>query len=257
MKRKMHLIGYIAVPTCHFTGMWRHPLSTTAMLDRSLYESVARTLEEGLFDMVFMPDSIALGDTYGGDFRATVEFGSQSAFQPDPVVTLMAMASVTRHLGLGATMSTSYVAPFNIARMMGTLDLLSGGRAAWNIVTSSGMAQARNFGADRVLPTVDRYDRADEVVEVVTGLWSSWDRDAVVIDKDRPLFIDPAKVRYLDHDGPHLKVRGPLSLPRSPQGHPVLMQAGASERGLAFGTRWGEFIFAIQHSPEDMKALRT
>lgn len=256
MQRKMHLIGYIAVPTCHSTGMWRHPLTTTHLLDRSLFESVARTMEEGLFDMVFMPDSIAVSDTYGGNFRATVEYGAQTSFLPDPVITLMAMASVTRHLGLGVTMSTSYVEPYNIARQLSTLDLLSGGRAAWNIVTSSGMYQARNFSRDYVLPPVERYDRADEVCEVVTGLWKSWDRDAVVIDKEMPRFVDPDKVRYLHHEGPNLKVQGPLSLPRSPQGHPVLMQAGASDRGLAFGTRWGEFIFAIQHSVEDMKKLR-
>ncbi len=257
MPREMHLIGYMAVPTCHFAGLWRHPFTATdQLLDRRLYQSVARTLEEGLFDMVFMPDSISVPDTYGGDFKATLQYGSQGALQPDPMIALTVMAGATNHLGLGATISTSYVAPYNIARMLSTLDHFSGGRAAWNIVTSTALSLARNFNSDRVLPSTERYDRADEVVEVVTGLWDSWEPDALKLDTETAEFADADKVHYLNHVGEYMSVRGPLSLPRSAQGHPVLMQAGASERGLRFGARWGELIFAIEHSEEDMRALR-
>jgi FMN-dependent oxidoreductase (nitrilotriacetate monooxygenase family) len=256
VKRRIHLIGFFKVPTSNFTGTWMHPFSATNLVDPALFQSVARTLEAGLFDMVFIPDGIVTPGTYGGDFSTTLRHGAQGSLELDPVVVLTSMAGVTTHLGLGATMSTTFSAPFNIARTLGTLDLVSGGRAAWNIVTSHYQAQARNFGADAIPPLAERYDRADELVGVVTDLWSSWDGDAMVIDRESGTFIDPTKVRYLHHDGAYLKVEGPLSIPPSPQGRPVLMQAGASERGLAFGARWGEVIFAIQHRAEDMRALR-
>lgn len=257
MNRKIHLVGFHKVPTSNFTGGWRHPFSATNLTDPAFHQSVARTLEAGLFDMVFISDGMVTPGTYGGDFSNTLRHGAQGSLEFDPVVVLAIMAGVTRRLGLGATASTTFVAPFHIARTLGTLDVLSGGRAAWNIVTSHYHAQARNFGADQMPPAAERYDHADEVVEVVTGLWSSWDRDALVIDRESGTFVDADKVRYLNHDGPRLKVQGPLSIPPSSQGRPVLMQAGASERGLRFGARWGEVIFANQHTAADLRARRS
>lgn len=257
MTRQMHLVGYITIPAGHYAGQWRHTFTTRKFLERTTFESVARTLEEGLFDMIFMPDSITMPETYGGSYEAAARTGIQGAIQVDPVVTLATMAGATRHIGLGATISTTYVAPYNIARMMGTLDLLSGGRAAWNIVTSASSSQLRNFSVEEMLPSSERYDRADEVAEVVTNLWDSWDSDALITNKESGQFADPDKIHRIDHAGPHLKISGPLALPRSPQGRPVLIQAGASDRGLSFGARWGEVIFAIQHSVDGMRALRT
>jgi FMN-dependent oxidoreductase (nitrilotriacetate monooxygenase family) len=256
MQRQMHLVGYVLVPAGEYVGQWRHPFNAPDFLERSSFESIARTLEAGCFDMIFMPDSITMPEGVGESYATAARTGIQGAIQIDAVLAMVAMAGVTRHIGLGATMSTTYVAPYNIARTMGTLDLLSGGRAAWNIVTSASSSQPQNFNLDKMPSWDERYDFADEVTEIVTGLWDSWEADALVLDKESGLFADPDRIHRLDYEGKHLKVRGPLALPRSKQGRPVLMQAGASDRGLTFGARWGEIVFAIQDSVESMRAFR-
>jgi FMN-dependent oxidoreductase (nitrilotriacetate monooxygenase family) len=153
------------------------------------------------------------------------------------------MAAATRHLGLGATLSTTFHNPYHLARTLASLDLLSDGRACWNVVTSSTDFEARNFGMDGLPAKDDRYDHAEEVLEACCALWDCWQDDALVMDKASGLFIDPAKVRYANYEGPTVRTRGPLSMPRSPQGRPVLMQAGSSPRGRAFAARWAEAIF--------------
>ncbi len=148
-------------------------------------------------------------------------------------------------LGVGVTYSTTYYEPFHVARLFGTLDLMSKGRAAWNVVTSLNNSEAANFGRTEHLPHDLRYDRADEFMEVVLGLWDSWEDGALLVDKETGRFADPAKVHALRHEGRYFSAKGPLPVPRSPQGHPVLIQAGQSGRGRSFAGRWGELIFVV------------
>jgi FMN-dependent oxidoreductase (nitrilotriacetate monooxygenase family) len=154
----------------------------------------------------------------------------------------------TERLGLAATCSTTYFEPFHVARTFATLDLMTNGRAAWNVVTSMNDGEALNMGYDEHLEHDTRYDRADEFMEVVLGHWNSWDDDAIVIDKRTGLFAHPDKVRRLDHQGRWFRSRGPFTVPRSPQGQPVVIQAGQSGRGKQFSTRWGELIFVSTHT---------
>ena len=153
------------------------------------------------------------------------------------------IAGATEHIGLGATYSTTYYTPYHVARTFATLDHLSGGRAAWNVVTSVNDSEAQNYGLEEHIPHDERYDRADEFLEAATGLWDTWDDDALVLDRASGTFADPAKVRELDYDGKWFRFRGPLTVPRSPQGRPVLLQAGSSGRGREFAARWAELIF--------------
>jgi FMN-dependent oxidoreductase (nitrilotriacetate monooxygenase family) len=156
----------------------------------------------------------------------------------------MSMASVTKHLGLGATYSTTYYEPFHVARLFQTMDLMTKGRAAWNVVTSVNDNEARNMGRESHIDHDLRYDRADEFLEAVLGHWDSWDDDAIVVDKENNLYAHPEKVRRIDFKGKYISSRGPFTVPRTPQGHPVVIQAGGSPRGKQFAARWGELIFA-------------
>lgn len=256
MQRMMHLVGYVMLPTGMSSGMWRHEFSQTNFLDRELYEGIARTLEQGCFDMMFMPDVLAVPDSLDGSYGPTLQYGAQGALQLDSAMAMVAAASATKYIGLGTTISTTYFPPFQIARAIGTLDHLSGGRAAWNIVTSAMTASAKNFGGDPLPSHSDRYDRGDEVVDAVRRLLSSWEPDALVLDKPNALFADPERIHSVDFEGRQVRVRGPLTFPPSPQGLPVMMQAGASARGLEFAARWGEVIFIMAHTAEDMRSMR-
>jgi FMN-dependent oxidoreductase (nitrilotriacetate monooxygenase family) len=253
-KRQMHLVAYMmAGPVCSYHAMWRHPDTQPGFLDLDWYRSIGQVLEQGKFDMVFFPDVLTVFDTYANSFDVTVQHGGQSALQLDPVLVLGALAASTQNIGLGATCSTTFFAPYQITRAFATLDHLSRGRAAWNVVTSFNHAEAKNFGVEQLPPHDVRYDRADEFMEVCLGLWDTWEDGALVMDKESGVFADPSRVHYMNHDGKWLKTRGPLSVPRTPQGRPVIMQAGASSRGKDFAARWGEVIFTIQTSLPGMK----
>lgn len=255
MTRQMHLVAFLlAGPTAHHHGMWRHPETVNAFLDPQIYEHVARVLEQGFFDGLFFADVQGLYNYYNGSHATVVEKGGQMALL-DPVPLLAVMARATKHIGLGATLSTSLLNPYQIARTLATLDHLSGGRVAWNVVTSSSAIEARNFGLDGLPPRNERYDRADEVVEACMALWNSWEPDALIIDKASGTFADPSKVRTVDYQGKWSRTVGPLTVPRSPQGHPVIMQAGSSDRGREFAARWSEVIFTLQHDVESMQAF--
>ena len=180
----------------------------------------------------------------GGAYEDAIEHGIRCV-KMDPMATLMPMAAATTHLGLGATMSTTYYEPFHVARMFATFDLMTNGRAAWNIVTSLNDIEARNMGREGSIEHDLRYDRADEFVEVVLGHWDTWADDALIIDKQNMRFGDAAKVKRLDHSGKYFSSRGPFTVPRSQQGHPVLVQAGQSGRGQKFAAQWGELIFVV------------
>ena len=242
--RQMALVAFLQAQNCsNYAGSWRHPSSMTDYLSPEYYQRIARTLEEGKFDMAFFDDRLAMPDIYGNSHRETVRHGVR-AIKLEPTSVLMAMAMATSRLGLGATYSTTYYEPFHVARLFATLDLMSKGRVAWNVVTSLNDSEAANFGADEHLDHDVRYDRADEFMEVVMGHWDTWREGAIVADKEESYFADPSKVTRLDHDGRFFRSRGPLTVPRSSQGHPVILQAGQSGRGLAFAARWAEVVFA-------------
>jgi len=241
--RQMSLVGFMqAGNTSVYAGSWRHPATEHGFLDQRYYQKLGRTLEEGCFDMMFFDDRLAMPGIYGGSVAEAVRTGARPV-KLDLSLVLGVLAGATRHIGLGATYSTTYYSPFHVARTFATLDHLSGGRAAWNVVTSVNDSEAQNYGFEEALGHDERYDRADEFLEATTGLWDTWDDDALVLDREQGLFADPDSVRELGHDGDWFKVRGPLTVPRGPQGRPVLLQAGSSGRGRDFASRWAEVIF--------------
>ncbi len=247
MKRSIHLAAFlIAGPVAHSHAMWRHPQSRHDFLDPAYWQRIAQILEGAKFDLAFFADRLALSDRYGGTHEVGLRYGDQDATRLDPIPLLATMAAATTHIGLGATRSTTYDQPFHVARAFATLDHLSRGRAAWNVVTSMTDNEAENFGETSLLDHDERYDRADEFVDVVTRLWESWDHDALVLDREAGTYADPDRVRVLDHVGKWFRVRGPLNVPRSPQGRPVIIQAGSSDRGKAFTARWSDVVFTIQ-----------
>ncbi len=255
-RRQLHLIAYLKTgPTALHVGGWRHPKSTLDdILDPARYQHIARVLEAAKFDGCFFADLFGLYDLHQGSFDAYVRRGGQISYL-DPTVVLPVMAAVTRHLGLGATLSTSFHSAYHLARWLGSLDAMSGGRVAWNVVTSATDLEAKNAGLDALPPRELRYDRADEVLEACFALWNSWDPDAMVRDKEAGIMSDPAKVHYANYRGRWIRTRGPLSIPRSPQGRPVIMQAGSSDRGRDFAARWAEAIFTIQLAESDMRVF--
>jgi FMN-dependent oxidoreductase (nitrilotriacetate monooxygenase family) len=250
----MHLAGFlIAGPVGHSHALWRQPGPPLPFLSVDHYAAIGRTLERGLFDLLFFADRLAIGDRFGADKEIGLRHGDQDATRLDPVPILGALAATTRHLGLGATRSTTYAQPYSLAREFATLDHLSGGRAAWNVVTSMNDGEAQNFGVDSHLGHDERYDRSDEFLELAFALWDSWQADALLLDREAGLYADPGKVRYVDHAGRYFRSRGPLNIPASPQGRPVIIQAGASDRGRHFAGRWAEVIFTIAPTPADAK----
>jgi FMN-dependent oxidoreductase (nitrilotriacetate monooxygenase family) len=253
----MHLCGFlIAGPVVHSHAIWRNPKHPTDFLSLSHYVEIAKLLERGKFDFLFFADRLAIADRYGASHKTGIRHGDQDATRMDPVPVLGALAAVTTRIGLGATRSTTYDAPYNIAREFATLDHISAGRAAWNVVTSMNDGEALNFGNVPHLAHDERYDRADEFMEVAFGLWDSWEKDALVLDRARGIYANPDKVHYLNHAGRWFQSRGPLNIPRSPQGRPVVIQAGSSGRGKAFAARWSEVIFALQPTLERMKVFK-
>lgn len=245
MARQMKLIGFLQAQNCsNYPASWRHPQSGSNWSTREYYEEIGRTLERGKFHLAFFDDRLAIPDRFCNDFRETIRHGVRAA-KLDPVAVALAMGLATRRLGIGVTYSTTYYEPFHVARVFATVDLLLNGRAAWNVVTSLNDSEAANFGAPEHLAHDLRYDRADEFMEVVLGHWGTWEEDAIRFDRDSGVFADPSKVHRLDHHGRFFTSRGPFTVPRSAQGHPVIIQAGQSGRGKDFATRWGELIFVI------------
>ena len=232
MNLGMNMLGFGA-----HLGAWRKAeLPATAHLDIEHYQNIARISERGCLDAVFLADWSALA----GDVS------SQPVGHLDPAVVMTAVATATRRIGLIATASTTYNDPFNIARRFASLDHVSRGRTAWNVVTNASDDAAQNFSLGGVPLHADRYARADEFIDVTLKLWDSWEDDAIIGDAQAGRFADPAKVRSVDFVGKHFSVKGPLNVPRSAQGHPVLVQAGSSEGGKALGSRYADAIFTTQ-----------
>ena len=231
----MRYLGYHA-------AAWRHPDADPAGASKlSHFIRVAQTAERAKFDMVFLADGIGIRTK---DEPPGALCRSAQTAELEPLTLLSALSSVTSHIGLVATASTTYNEPFHIARKWASLDHLSGGRAGWNVVTSWSDAEARNFNRDSHLDYETRYERAAEFVDVVTGLWDSWDEDALQSDKASGIFFDPAKLHVLDHVGKHFKVRGPLSVKRTPQGRPLVVQAGASEQGIDIAAEHADLVYS-------------
>lgn len=251
--RQMTMVAFLQAQNCsNLPGSWRHPATMPDFMSPEYYQRVARVLEEGKFHMAFFDDRLAMPDIYQRDFRETVANGVR-AVKMDPMTIMMMMAAATSKLGLGATYSTTYYEPYHVARVFATADLMTKGRVAWNVVTSLNNSEALNFGQDEHLEHDMRYDRADEFMEVVMGHWGAWDDDALILDKESGAFARPDSVRRLDYSGQYFRSRGPFTVPRSPQGHPVLLQAGQSGRGRAFAARWGEAVFVVYPNLENGK----
>ena len=251
-KQKIHFAQFLTHgPSYHSLGMWRHP-KTEFTADNwarpELYQHIAKTCERGLFDMVFFADLNYISDTYTASLAPALRYAAQAP-EHDPIPLIGWMAAVTEHIGLGATFSTSNQHPFYAARMWATLDHLTGGRAAWNVVTSINRNQQANYGTERA-DADTRYDQAHEYMEVCRKLWDSWEEGAVVMDQEGAVFADPDKVHRIEHEGQFFKSRGPLNVVRSPQNGPAILQAGTSPKGMDFAAKYADGIFAIQPHPE-------
>ncbi|MBR7193058.1 LLM class flavin-dependent oxidoreductase [Gordonia sp. SCSIO 19800] len=255
MTRQLHLGGFlIASPVTHSHAAWRHPGSETDHFGPDHYHRVGRILERGKFDFAFFADLLAAPVRFGGDQSEPFRRGTQAAATIDPSLVAASIAAVTTRLGIAVTKSTTYFHPYELARVFGSLDHLTRGRIAWNIVTSLSQAEAQNFGFDDHVGHDERYVRAEEFVSTAIKLWSSWDADAVTADKESGVWADPSKIHTVDHEGTHYRTRGPLNQPRSPQHRPVLIQAGSSNTGKDFAARWAEAIFEIDPTPEGRRA---
>jgi N-acetyl-S-(2-succino)cysteine monooxygenase len=228
---------------------WRHPdVPADATLHVEHYVQSAQIAERGKLDMIFFADGAGIrqGDNPPGSLSRT----GRDMVELEPMTLLPALAMVTSHVGLVTTASTTYNEPYNLARKFATLDLISKGRAGWNVVASWSELEAQNFGLQTTLDYDTRYARSAEFVEVVKGLWDSWDDGALLFDKAAGRYFDEAKMHVLDHHGRFFKVRGPLNVACMPQGHPVIVQAGASEQGRELGAATAEVIYAISGSLE-------
>ncbi|WP_243769683.1 LLM class flavin-dependent oxidoreductase [Amycolatopsis acidicola] len=246
----MTLVGFMqASNVTVYSGSWRYPSAAPDYLDLRYYQRIARVLEEGTFDLMFFDDRLAMPSIYGNSPGEAVRYGARP-IKLDLTAVLGAAAAATSHLGLGATYSTTYYPPFHVARAFATLDHLSGGRAAWNVVTSVNDSEARNYGIGEHLGHDERYDRAEEFIEVVGKLWDSWEDGAILGERETGIFADPGKVHELDHRGRYFSVQGPLTVPRPPQGRPPIIQAGQSGRGRKFAARWADLIFTADPDRE-------
>jgi FMN-dependent oxidoreductase (nitrilotriacetate monooxygenase family) len=245
----MHL-GAFVHETGQHVAAWRHPeahMGSGTSFAEAL--EVAQLAERGKFDLLFLADTAAVNLSGSADARRRM--GKVVKFEP--MTVLSALAAVTKNLGLVATSTTTYNEPYTLARQFASLDQISGGRAGWNLVTSNNEADALNYSKDEYLAHADRYDRAIEFAEVVNGLWDSWDEDAFIRDKASGVFFDPSKLHVLHHKGKHFQVRGPLNVACSPQGRPVLVQAGASGTGRDVAARLAELVFTAQTTFEQAK----
>ncbi len=237
--RQLHLFAFLRPVAIH-TGGWRYPGAyPDANFNFAHLKQFAQRLEAARFDAIFLADHLAVLNM---PMEALKRSHTVTSFEP--FTLLSALAAVTGRIGLVATASTTFDAPFHIARRFASLDHLSGGRAGWNIVTTANPDAALNFGLAKHVPHAERYDRAREVFDVVTGLWDSFADDAFVRDQETGMYFDPAKLHVLDHEGPHLSVRGPLNIARPVQGWPVIVQAGASDDGRRFAAETAEVVFA-------------
>ncbi|QFY80254.1 FMN-dependent monooxygenase [Bacillus subtilis] len=240
-KKKQIKLGVFLAGTGHHVASWRHPdAPSDVSMNLDYFKELAKTAERGKLDMLFLADSLSIDSKSHPNVLTRFE----------PFTLLSALAQVTSKIGLTATASTTYSEPFHIARQFASLDHLSNGRAGWNVVTSSIESTALNFSGEKHLEHHLRYQRAEEFVEVVKGLWDSWEEDAFIRNKETGEFFDKEKMHELNHKGEYFSVRGPLNVSRTPQGQPVIIQAGSSGDGKALAARTAEVIFTAQNHLE-------
>ncbi|WP_392533460.1 LLM class flavin-dependent oxidoreductase [Nostoc sp. C117] len=244
--RKFRLGAFIQA-TGHHVSAWRHPdTQADAGFNFEHYKEITQTAQRGLFDAVFLADSPGV---WGGAPESQKRNGKLVHFEP--VTLFSALSSVTQNIGFIATASTTYEEPYTLARKFASLDYLSNGRAGWNVVTTGNENAALNFGLEYHPEHSQRYERAEEFVEVVKGLWDSWEDDAFIRDKESGIYFDENKLHILNHKGKHFSVKGPLNVGRPPQGYPVIVQAGASEAGRDLAARTAEVIFTANQTLAD------
>lgn len=252
MSDRMMRLGLVANGQGWHVAGWRHPsVDPARSTTLSYYAELARIAERGKFDFLF------LADNNGVAYLDNPSALSQMAISVhvEPVTLLGALAALTTHLGLVATVTTTYTEPYHVARKFAALDHLSGGRASWNVVTSANPKEAFNFSAEKHMAHGDRYQRAREFLEITFGLWDSFEDDAFAFDQKAGLYVDPAKMHYLDWRSDQFQVKGPLNSPRSPQGRPVIFQAGSSESGMELGAETADAIFTAQESFDRAKTF--
>ncbi|HEX3566278.1 MAG TPA: LLM class flavin-dependent oxidoreductase [Acidimicrobiales bacterium] len=234
----LHLNAFL-MSTGHHEASWRLPESNPlASTEVEHFKNLARIAERGTFDSLFLADSPALFTDVGRRPSGVIE----------PLTLLTALAGITEHIGLIATASTSYNAPYDLARRFSALDQVSGGRAGWNVVTTATIDAARNFGLDDLPAHRERYERAAEFIDVTLKLWDSWEDDVVIADKELGVWGDKGKIHPAEHRGRHFSVQGALNAPRSPQAYPLLVQAGSSEDGRGLAARYAEAVFTAQQT---------
>src|SRR3954466_12411423 len=253
-KKQAHLLGFIQHGVnSHATGMWRHPKDKINWdwTRPPYWQHLARTMERGLFDAMFIADELAPYNNYEGSSDACVKYAVQCpTHEPSTIVPIITTA--TTHLGVGVTLSTAFEHPYSMVRRLSSLDHLSGGRVAWNIVSSYSKSEWDAYGAT-MTQRAGRYDRMEEYMELCYKLWDSWEPDAVVADRASGVFADPAKVHEVVHEGEFFRCRGRSFVSRSPQGRPVLWQAGSSDRGRDFAAKHAEAVFAVHPTVERMQ----
>jgi FMN-dependent oxidoreductase (nitrilotriacetate monooxygenase family) len=238
----MHM-GVFVLGTGNHSAGWRYDGAFTSHMQLPAIQKIARIAERGKFDLLFISDSMVMDP---GDHPSFL-----CRFEPTTLISVLSAA--TTHIGLGATVSTSFNEPFNVARIFGSIDHISQGRAAWNVVTTSNLKASLNYGLDEPIEHELRYQRAEEFVDVVKGLWDCWGDGAIVADRETGRYVDPGKVRPLNHKGRFFKVKGPVNMARCPQGHPVIIQAGGSPSGLELAARTTDVVFSVVQELEPAK----
>ncbi len=252
MRDDMMKLGTFIYTFGYNPASWRHPGSPVDASNNFAHMlNVAKISERGKFDFVFLADSPAAGV---GSMEALKRLPNKMN-RFEPLTLLSALAVSTDHIGLAATLSTSYYEPYNVARLFASLDHLSGGRACWNVVTSDHQETGYNYNREGLDPHELRYERAREFVEVTFGLWDGWERDALVLDREAGLYFDDEKFHVLNHKGKHFQVRGPLNMARSPQGRPVIAQAGGSPAGIELAAETAEVVFSLTSTIEKNRAF--
>jgi FMN-dependent oxidoreductase (nitrilotriacetate monooxygenase family) len=245
-KRQMHL-GVLLLAAGNVLSAWRLPDAQAGSQNFPLIRQIAEKAEQAKLDFIFLADAL---NTHAGMHPSMV-------LRFEPLTLLGALVMCTKNIGLGVTASTTYTEPYNLARMLASLDHLSGGRMAWNIVTGAFPQAAANFGTRAHPPQEERYAIAEEFVEVTKGLWDSWEEDAFVMDKASGKYIDATKMHELNHHGKYFDVKGPLNITRPPQGYPVFMQAGASDSGVSFAAKYAEIVFCVHQNIDTAAAFAT
>jgi len=250
--RRLILSAFFFNPQGDNRMSWRNPSapSGSEIFHLDYYRRLAVAAEKACLDAIFLADHVAIWDSYASNVT------SYANARLEPLTLLSALSTVTSHIGLICTGSASYTEPYNLARMFASLDHLSGGRAGWNVVTSGMDEEASNYGRDESIEHSTRYQRAAEFLDVAKGLWDSWEDDALVIDKVSGVFADKRRVHHLNHEGPFFKVRGPLNVPRSPQGHPIIVQAGSSDDGKNLAAKYADLNFALLRNIDEGMAYR-